>query len=255
MGIVAVITIIIIILVIRIIIKIKSNSDYKSYETPEEKGKDGEFEVSEALGEDIENQKYIFNNVIFADNKGNTCQIDHIVINKNGIWVIETKNYSGMIFGNEKEIQWTQMLAYGKEKYILYNPILQNQTHIYRLSEYLKAKNIFNNVIVFTGNANINNVTANQVCNIDNLPYLIQQKTNINLNQEQILLYKDKITELIEKNNITEEEHIRNVKQLQQNIENNICPRCGGELKLKNGKYGKFYGCENYPNCKFTKKY
>lgn len=34
-------------------------------------------------------------------------------------------------------------------------------------------------------------------------------------------------------------------------IEN--CPVCGAKLKLKNGKYGKFYGCSNYPKCEFTK--
>lgn len=32
------------------------------------------------------------------------------------------------------------------------------------------------------------------------------------------------------------------------------CPRCGGELVLRNGKYGPFYGCSNYPECRYTKK-
>lgn len=36
--------------------------------------------------------------------------------------------------------------------------------------------------------------------------------------------------------------------------ENNICPKCGGSLILREGKYGKFYGCTNYPKCKFTKE-
>ncbi|NLH92558.1 MAG: hypothetical protein GX481_08950 [Atopobium sp.] len=31
-----------------------------------------------------------------------------------------------------------------------------------------------------------------------------------------------------------------------------ICPKCGGKLILRNGKFGTFYGCENYPKCKFT---
>ena len=33
-----------------------------------------------------------------------------------------------------------------------------------------------------------------------------------------------------------------------------ICPKCGGNLVLRNGKYGSFYGCSHYPTCKFTKK-
>ena len=36
--------------------------------------------------------------------------------------------------------------------------------------------------------------------------------------------------------------------------ESDICPTCGGKLLEKNGKYGKFLGCANYPNCRFTKK-
>ncbi len=34
-----------------------------------------------------------------------------------------------------------------------------------------------------------------------------------------------------------------------------ICPKCGGKLVLKIGKFGKFYACSNYPKCKFTKPF
>ena len=33
-----------------------------------------------------------------------------------------------------------------------------------------------------------------------------------------------------------------------------VCPRCGGDLVLRSGKYGAFYGCSNYPDCTYTKK-
>lgn len=33
------------------------------------------------------------------------------------------------------------------------------------------------------------------------------------------------------------------------------CPKCGGLLKLKSGKYGRFYGCMNYPSCGYTEKF
>jgi len=35
---------------------------------------------------------------------------------------------------------------------------------------------------------------------------------------------------------------------------NNTCPNCSGKLVIRNGKYGPFYGCSNYPSCKFTQK-
>lgn len=37
-------------------------------------------------------------------------------------------------------------------------------------------------------------------------------------------------------------------------VELETCPECGGNLLKKSGKYGKFFGCSNYPKCKFTKK-
>ncbi|RKJ38677.1 NERD domain-containing protein, partial [Butyricicoccus sp. 1XD8-22] len=39
-----------------------------------------------------------------------------------------------------------------------------------------------------------------------------------------------------------------------ESIKQNRCPKCGGELSLKKGKYGSFYGCGNYPRCRYTRK-
>ena len=49
-------------------------------------------------------------------------------------------------------------------------------------------------------------------------------------------------------------EHLNNIKQTQNELESGICPRCGNKLVERNGQYGKFYGCSNYPSCKFIKK-
>ena len=52
--------------------------------------------------------------------------------------------------------------------------------------------------------------------------------------------------------------HVQNIKttikETEEKIQNNICPKCGGKLVERNGKYGKFIGCSNYPNCKYTDK-
>jgi len=41
---------------------------------------------------------------------------------------------------------------------------------------------------------------------------------------------------------------------MKKDIDNNICPRCHSSLVLREGMYGEFYGCSNYPKCKFIKK-
>ena len=68
--------------------------------------------------------------------------------------------------------------------------------------------------------------------------------------------------EIFEINNISDKnsrnEHVQNIKttikETEEKIQNNICPKCGGKLVERNGKYGKFIGCSNYPNCKYTDK-
>ena len=53
--------------------------------------------------------------------------------------------------------------------------------------------------------------------------------------------------------------HIENIHstivERQIKMQNLICPRCDGELKLREGRTGKFYGCSNYPKCRFTMPY
>ena len=51
-----------------------------------------------------------------------------------------------------------------------------------------------------------------------------------------------------------EKQHIAEIHKTQRDLEfDNICPRCGGRLVVRNGRNGEFYGCSNYPNCRFTK--
>lgn len=45
-------------------------------------------------------------------------------------------------------------------------------------------------------------------------------------------------------------------KVLEESLaEEQICQRCGGKLILRSGKRGKFWGCENFPKCRFTKSF
>ena len=62
------------------------------------------------------------------------------------------------------------------------------------------------------------------------------------------------INNLKSKNKVSKRKHVKNIKTMLNNIDDNICPRCNSKLLLRNGKSGKFYGCSNYPKCTFTKK-
>lgn len=116
--------------------------------SPHFKGKLGEFQVNRILNKTFKNKEAkILHDVTLPTKKG-TTQIDHIVIIHAGIFVIETKNYSGEILGYYNNYKWKQIL--GNNEYTFYNPVMQNQKHINSLSETLNIEdNIFFNLVVF----------------------------------------------------------------------------------------------------------
>jgi hypothetical protein len=82
-----------------------------------------------------------------------TTQIDHILISKFGVFVIETKDYKGWIFANAKHTSWTQVLF--KQKFKFQNPIFQNLRHVRAVQELLDflPPDVIRSVVVFTGEA------------------------------------------------------------------------------------------------------
>lgn len=102
----------------------------------------------------------IFHDLIVQKSNGEFAQIDIVVATKEGIIVIEVKDYSGSIYGDGSHSQWTQVLAKGKQKYRFYNPFMQNQRHIEALKKQLKQfENIpFYSIIAFYGNCNFKEI-------------------------------------------------------------------------------------------------
>lgn len=221
--------------------------------TPKMKGVVGEWKVRRKIGKTQDGVRYVLNDVLF-DTENKSCQIDHIVINENGVFVIETKNYSGRIYGTELQHEWTQVLQYGKVKNKLYNPIKQNQTHIYELEKIIGKDVPIKSLIVFVQD-NTKYINSKYVVALRDIKKIISQPiTNKTLSPDDMANIDGLILGLKNNSNTTNRQHVKNINQMKEDIANNICPRCGGKLILKKSKYGEFYGCENYPACKFTKK-
>lgn len=102
----------------------------------------------------------IFHDLYVQKKNGEFSQIDVVVAMPEGLLVIEVKDYSGWIFGNEWQKYWTQILDYGKEKYRFYNPIIQNNGHIRALQE--QSAQLYHipvfNIVLFAGDCTLKNV-------------------------------------------------------------------------------------------------
>ncbi|MCR8743817.1 nuclease-related domain-containing protein [Romboutsia lituseburensis] len=99
-------------------------------------GNFGEYLVYKEIENLNGNFKVLTNLYIPVDHNRNT-EIDMILIHENGIFVIESKNYSGCIYGKEFKKEWLQVLDNGFRKKF-YNPIFQNKNHIKHLTNTLK---------------------------------------------------------------------------------------------------------------------
>ena len=91
------------------------------------KGKFGEFAVKTHVKLYLKEHYILLNDCTLPDGQGGTTQIDHILLSPFGIFIIETKNYKGWIFGTERQKTWTQKIY--KNSYKFQNPLHQNYKH------------------------------------------------------------------------------------------------------------------------------
>lgn len=245
------------------IFKIKRN-DIKG--SAGEKLTEDRLNISKLFGKDGE----ILRNIYVPKPNGETSEIDVLYITKKGIFVIESKNYSGYIFGSEQNQKWTVTLYAGKgflgrnkvEKHQFYNPIKQNKTHIKYLDEYLGNRYPYFSVIAFSNRCELKSVDyySNDVfvCYRDQINRVINNvwKTTPDcLSESEIKEIKNKLSRNVVDKAIRKQ-HIEQIRN--KFTRTDICPVCGANLVLRTARSGpnagnKFYGCSNYPKCRYTK--
>lgn len=218
----------------------------------ENAGQFGEFATEYALtNKNLDGELVVLKN-IYVPTQGKTTEIDLLMIHEKGIFVFESKNYSGWIFGSADQLNWTQSLQNG-DKNKFYNPIRQNRTHIKALAAFLeKPVSEFVSYIVFSERCTLKKVPADtsDVIIVRRHDMLKKLKATLKTTPTKYTFndiqdIAKKLQPLTNKDDAEKQQHIINIQ--------NKCPFCGGELTLRNGKYGRFWGCSNYPKCKFTR--
>ncbi len=123
-----------------------------------DKGLYGEYQTFLTL-EKLDGYHKLLTNVYIPKEDGTTTEIDLIMIAETGVYVFESKNYSGWIFGNNRQKEWVQTLPGGK-KYSFYNPVWQNNGHIKALESVVKMNHpkLFKSYIIFSERCELKNV-------------------------------------------------------------------------------------------------
>lgn len=179
------------------------------------KGKIGEFAVAAHVKLYLKGDYILLNDLTLPDIESGTTQIDHILLSPYGIFVIETKNYKGWIFGTERQKQWTQKIY--KQSFKFQNPIQQNYKHMKVLEKILADildKEFIHTVIVFMPEAVFKtDMPSNVFRGADWTDYVKTYKQSVispmKLKRVQLRLEK----EILEKSWKTNRQHVENLKQ------------------------------------------
>lgn len=150
----------------------------------------GEALVSNHLKLFVEGKDGILVDNVTLPCSSGTTQIDHVFITSKGVFVIETKHYTGWIFADEKSKKWMQTIY--KKRYFFQNPIHQNYKHfkvIEELFDFIPKKYI-HPIVIFTGDAEFKKGQPNGVIQINSLSsYLLSfQQDVICINDLQMAL-------------------------------------------------------------------
>ena len=215
------------------------------------KGRDGEKRVEYYLRRLFAGGRYFLMNDVILSGKFSK-QIDHILINGYGIFVIETKNWSGQIYGSATAEEWTRYFYNGSSR-THYNPVKQNEKHCAAIRRIVGEVPPVYSVVIVLG-ANSVNVSADNVfSDFRQLNMFFRSLGNPCLTEKEAENYCNLIQKNIEKDNVSDLEHVAAIIRRNERVENGLCPLCAGKLVGKEGRYGRFYGCSNYPRCNYKK--
>lgn len=252
--------------------------------TPRFKGMVGETFINLGIRLFLDKREYhLLKNVTLPTPQG-TTQIDHVIVSRFGLFVIETKNIKGWIFGNPAHKSWTQQLY--RRRHAFQNPLRQNYLHLMTLKSLLGlADHQLHSIIYFIGDCTFKTPMPDNVMNRGLIRY-IKSKTTQVLTPAEVTRVIDTIQRgRLAANWQTHKQHVAQLKARHSEVPhpplsvaamsvvnqvvnaaptitesltqaNPLCPRCGNPMVLRTAKRGdnrgnQFWGCSGYPKCRF----
>ncbi len=223
--------------------------------SPWGKGQIGELLVRLFAHWQLDKQTYRRLHNVTLNTPDGTTQIDHVFLSPYGLFVLETKNMSGWIFGSEKQAQWTQKLY--KSTFRFQNPLRQNYKHLKALETTLGVSpEHLHSVITFVGGSTFKTeVPANVTQGIGFIRYIksFQQLvfSAAEVDAMLVVLQTGRRAPTL----ATHREHVQNLKRRSDPAAERQCPKCGSALLIRTVKSGakagqKFWGCSAFPKCR-----
>lgn len=186
-----------------------------------------------------------------------TTQIDHVIVSKYGVFVVEAKNIDGWIFGDEKSPQWS-VVKPGR-KYRIQNPLHQNHRHVCAIRDLLSVdESMLRSVVMFWGECEFKMPLPPNVLTKGYSTYIKSFDKVVFSDQEVISVVQALRSGALPKTWATRTAHLASLDA--RHSSTTTCPKCGSPLVLRTAKTGpnmgaKFFGCSTFPKCRHTAPY
>jgi hypothetical protein len=202
----------------------KIKSGYSFIKTYFDKGNYGEFKLYRKVIR-VFGKSSVMTNIYLENENTEHTEIDVLAISNKSIYVFEMKNYSGYIYGSQKDKYWTQVLnKWTKNKF--YNPLRQNYAHAKAVENYLMIDySVITPIVVFSNRSKLSKINVDKNTNAfqfrDALKFVKRnEKRGIDMIDD--VAKTDYILKLLDRCHMPEEvrlKHIDDVKQLISNQE------------------------------------
>lgn len=191
-----------------------------------------------------------------------TTQIDHIFVSRFGVFVVETKNMGGWIFGGARARQWTQVFRGGK-KFRFQNPLRQSYRHVKAVEGALTGLGVprgaVRTVVAFVGAATLKTeLPANVTVGRGFASYVRSFHEPILSTDQVSAACRALAAGRLPSSGATRRQHVRRLRAQSWPGAPRKCPRCGQDMVLRTTRRGqnvgqRFWGCAGYPECRYTR--
>lgn len=225
--------------------------------SPWAKGHIGELLVRFVAHRQLDERTYRRLHNVTLNTPDGTTQIDHVFLSVYGIFVLETKNMGGWIFGGERQAQWTQRFA--RRSFKFQNPLRQNYKHLKAMEAALGiAPEHLHSVISFIGGSTFKTeMPANVTQGGGFVRYIHSFQQPVFTEAEVDAMLKTLQSGRRAPTFATHREHVQNLKRRSDPSTERQGPKCGNALLIRTVKSGakagqQFWGCSGFPKCRIV---
>lgn len=209
---------------------------------------------------------YPLHNLFLPTKGGATTELDLAFVTRQGVFAVECKNLSGKFHGRESDREWRNVKVWGRDRTVeerkLYNPIMQNRTHIDSLKRLLGDGVPVHSVILFSDNADWSDLEVSDSVLLLSLGEVGKKIPERMKSLPKVLSAKEArkawrmLKPLGKAGRRKAKEHLELVRKIEEHPD--LCPLCGKKLIEKSarnadGSTRRFLGCTGWPGCKYTR--